>query len=104
MKEFVKKEFEELDPSVLAVLVFSAEWCGPCQALHPIMENLAESYKDKKAVFFHVNVDSEKEFAESYSIRNIPCVIFVQDKAAVHKIVGLSPRAKYATIIEKFLR
>ena len=69
-KNFEKEVLEEEKP----VLVdFSAEWCGPCQLLKPIFDELSKEIKEIK--FVKVDVDEEKELALKYGVRGVPCLI-----------------------------
>ena len=66
---------------------FSAEWCGPCKALAPMVAELAETYKEQ-AVIAACDVEENNDIAVRYSIRNIPTVIFFKNGKEVERQVG----------------
>ncbi len=73
-----KTEFEQLCSENRYVLVdFSAEWCGPCKRLKPLLEQLNESFRDVK--FVKVDVDENQELAELHKITAMPSIMFYVD-------------------------
>ena len=90
--EVCKDNFEkEVLSSEKNVLVdFNADWCGPCQMLKPILEELAEDEKPYKIV--SVNVDDEGELAEQYGVFSIPCLVVFKGGEEVARSVGLQSR------------
>ena len=89
-----KKNFEkEVLASEKPVLVdFNAEWCPPCQALHPILEELAEERDDFKIVA--VDVDEEEELASEFEVSTIPCLLVFKNGEEVDRRVGLQPKKR----------
>lgn len=69
------------------VIDFGAEWCGPCCALAPIIEELAAEYEGS-VVIGKCDVEEADDIAAQYRVRNIPTVVFIKDGAAVDKTVG----------------
>jgi thioredoxin 1 len=69
---------------------FWAEWCGPCQMLGPIVEKVAEEYKDK-INFAKVNVDSAPLISQRYQINQIPTVILFKEGKPASGFVGARP-------------
>lgn len=92
-------QFDELLEGELPVVCdFFAHWCGPCRALAPIMEDMAEKFGDK-AKFVKVNIDDNMILAERYKILSIPLIAVFKDGMTYAKTVGYMT-AKEA---EKFL-
>jgi thioredoxin 1 len=82
--------FEEiLASNKICVIDFSATWCGPCKKIAPIINELAEQYKEK--VFIgKIDVDENPEITEQFGIRNVPTILFFKDGVLLEddKIVG----------------
>ena len=91
---------EVLATDKLVVIDFWAEWCGPCKMVGPIIDELAEEYKDK-VVIGKVDVDNNDEATSKYGIRNIPTVIFVKNGEVVDKVVGAGAKSVLVEKIEK---
>ena len=96
--------FEEkvIQSEKLAVVDFSAEWCGPCRMVSPIIEELATEYEGR-IVVGEVNVDENPAITAKYKVRNIPTVLFIKNGEVVDKQVGAVPRANYKILVEKNL-
>jgi len=90
MKEIKSiKEFNEIVSGDKPILLdFYAEWCGPCQALLPTVEKLAEKHKDD-FVIAKVNVDHNTELAQEFSVRSIPALFFIKDREVKERLMGI---------------
>ncbi|MGN1376031.1 MAG: thioredoxin [Prevotella sp.] len=80
------------------VVDFWATWCGPCRAIAPIIEELANEY-DGKIVVGKCDVEENDDLAMEFGIRNIPTILFIKDGVVVDKHVGAATKSK---IQEKF--
>jgi thioredoxin 1 len=75
----MNKNFNELIKGETPVLVdFSAEWCGPCKMMGPVLEQLKGKMADKLKIL-KVDVDSNRELANKYNIRSVPTLMLFQD-------------------------
>jgi thioredoxin 1 len=84
------------------IIDFWAEWCGPCRMISPIINEMAEEYKDK-AIIGKVDVDNNPNIAARFGIRNIPTVLFFKNGAVADKQVGAVPKANFVNKLEKLL-
>ena len=88
MKELTKETFEQdvLQSAKPVVIDFWATWCGPCQMLAPVVQELAAEMPD--VTFCKVNVDDERELAMSAGIESIPTLLVIQDGKVRTRLVG----------------
>ena len=86
-------ETEVLKSDKAVVVDFWAEWCGPCKALAPVLEEISNEVTDSAKVV-KVNVDQAGELAQQYGIRGIPTLIFFKDGEVKSTLVGNQPKAE----------
>lgn len=83
---------------------FYAEWCGPCRLAAPILEELAQTYKDK-AVVVKLDVDhADKNFIQEQGVMSIPTVKVFKGGKEVDKQIGFIGREKYVEMLDKALK
>ena len=83
---------KEVIQSETPVLVdFWAEWCGPCHAVAPILEKIAEERAGELRLV-KVNIDEERELAERYGIASIPTMILFRDGQPAVSVIGAQPK------------
>ena len=80
----------------LVMVDFWAEWCGPCRAVAPVLEELAST---SDITLMKVNVDENPGLAARYNIRSIPTILFLEDGEVVDQVVGAAPKAVFQNII-----
>src|SRR5262245_44381646 len=86
----------------LVLVDFWAEWCTPCRAIAPILDDLAKSYAGRAQVT-KMDVDSNQRVMMRFNVRSIPTLLFFKDGRLVDTVVGLMQRAALKDRIEKHL-
>ena len=81
-----------LDSDKLTVIDFWAEWCGPCRAIGPVIEELSKEYAGKVNVG-KVNVDNNPGVSMQYGITSIPAILFIKGGQVVDKQIGAVPKS-----------
>jgi thioredoxin 1 len=86
----------------LAMVDFWAAWCGPCQIVAPVVEQLADEYGEKLKVA-KLDVDSSQKTAMKFNVRSIPSILFFKGGQHVDTVVGAVPKAYLVEKIEAHL-
>ncbi|MCX5833296.1 MAG: thioredoxin [Deltaproteobacteria bacterium] len=95
-------EQEILKSEKPALVDFWAPWCGPCQKIAPIIEELAAEYKDKVKVA-KLNVDESRKVATDLGVMSIPTLILFKGGKVVDKVIGLVPKERLKEFVNKAL-
>ena len=95
-------ESEVLKSDKPVLVDFWAPWCGPCRAIAPIVEELAENFGDK-VKFTKCNVDENPTTPTKYGIKSIPTLIFFKEGDVVEQITGMVAKSKLEDAINKLL-
>lgn len=81
---------------------FWATWCGPCQSLMPILEQLAQSYQGK-FLLAKVEIDSQQGLATQFGVRSVPTVKLVKDGQIVDEFTGALPEGQIRSFLDKYI-
>ena len=102
--EFTDTNFETnvLKSDKLTIVDFWAEWCGPCRAIGPVIEELSKDYAGKVNIG-KVNVDENPNLSINYGITSIPAVLFIKNGQVVDKQVGAAPKGVFDKKIQSHL-
>lgn len=84
----------------LVVIDFWAQWCGPCKALGPTVEEIATEY-DGQVVVGKCDVDENNDIAMQFGVMNIPMLVFVKNGELVDTLVGRVPKEDIVKKIEE---
>ncbi len=94
---------EEVVKSDVPVLVdFYADWCGPCQMITPVIEELAGEYEGKAKVV-KLNVDESQETAQKFGVMSIPALLFFKDGEEVERLTGALPKDALAEKLDSLM-
>lgn len=104
MKQIKSNEFqrEVLESNVPVLVDFSASWCGPCQMMGPVLEQMAAEYEGK-AKIVKVDIDESMDLAQKYQIMSVPNMIFFKEGTPKDAVVGAVPVAYLKEKLEQLL-
>lgn len=91
VKKITEKEFAEVKEQSVAVVDFSATWCGPCKMLAPVLEEVSEQLSGQVA-FYNVDVDDNPTLAQEFEITSIPALAILKNGERVDMQVGFQPK------------
>ncbi|TDH26377.1 thioredoxin [Segetibacter sp. 3557_3] len=102
--EFTDANFQSnvLESDKLSVVDFWAEWCGPCRAIGPVIDDLSKQYEGKVNVG-KLNLDYNPEVSIKYGVTSIPAILFIKNGQVVDKLMGAQPKANFVKKIEAHL-
>jgi len=84
-------EQEVITSETPVIVDFWAEWCGPCHAVSPVLERIAEE-RDGEVKVVKVNIDEEQGLAQRYGIASIPTMILFREGAPSAAVIGAQPK------------
>ncbi len=95
-------ENEVLNSAEPVLVDLWAEWCGPCRAIAPTLEELGGEYAGK-AKIAKVNVDENPAIAQRYSVRSIPTLLLFKDGQLKETTVGAQPKNALASLLDRYV-
>ncbi len=104
MLQVTKENFEqEVVKSALPVMIdFYADWCGPCRAMEPVVEELAKTY-DARASVVKLNIDQQTEISSKHGVMSIPTFVFYKGGQEQTRLVGSQSKDKLAEALDRLV-
>lgn len=99
MKLVTESEFNTITKTGAVLVDFSAEWCGPCKMIAPVLDQLSKEYEGK-AKIITVDVDVEQNLAMRYNVMSIPTLLLFKDGQVLGQVVGFQSKP----MLEKFIQ
>ena len=81
---------------------FWAEWCGPCKAFAPVLNDIADDYVDAVRIR-KVNADENKATAERYNVRGLPTMILFVGGEEKERVIGLTSKTRIAELLDRYM-
>lgn len=97
--DYTKEEEWKYAGSLPAIVDFYADWCGPCKAVAPVLEELSNEY-DGKLVIYKIDTDKEEELSALFGIQSIPTLLFIPLEGAPMLQKGAIPKNAFQQVIE----
>ena len=111
MREFSEEDniaevlVENEKNKILSFLYFTATWCGPCQKIYPLIEELSNKLKENdnyNIIFYKIDIDQNEEFCEKCDIRSVPTFFIMNGKNLLSSITGASIETIGKMIVDTF--
>mgnify|MGYP000636080080 FL=1 len=109
IEQFLEKVFNfekhkdwKYEGSLPCIVDFYADWCGPCQSLAPLLEELSETYKGKLLIY-KIDTEVEQELSGAFGIRSIPSMLFCPTEDSPQMAQGALPKQELERMIQEIL-
>lgn len=99
MKVINESEFVNEVREGLVLIDFYAEWCGPCQKISKILEQINKENRNVKVV--KVNIEDSRSLASYFQVQSIPTLVLLRDGEFINKMIGFNPKKKIEEFIER---
>lgn len=98
---FEKNKAWKFEGDKPTIIDFYADWCGPCQMLAPIYDELSKEY-DGAINFYKIDTEQEQEIAAMFNVRSIPTIVFINNDGNEPQILnGALPKQEFKKVIEQ---
>ncbi|HET7897884.1 MAG TPA: thioredoxin [Flavisolibacter sp.] len=100
--DYTKEESWNYKGELPAIVDFYADWCGPCKAVAPVLEDLSKQYEGK-LVIYKIDTDKEEELSSLFGIQSIPTLLFIPVSGQPMMQKGAIPKTAFQQVIEERL-
>jgi thioredoxin 1 len=100
--DYSKDQEWKYNGSLPAIIDFYADWCGPCKAVAPVLEELSNEYEGKLLIY-KIDTDKEQELSMLFGIQSIPTLLFIPVEGAPMMQKGAIPKKAFQQVIEERL-
>jgi thioredoxin len=100
--DYTKEQEWKYNGSLPAIIDFYADWCGPCKAVAPVLEDLSKEYEGK-LVIYKIDTDREQELSMLFGIQSIPTLLFIPVEGSPMMQKGAIPKKAFQQVIEERL-
>ena len=101
--DFEKNKEWKFEGDLPCIIDFYADWCGPCKAVAPVLEELSDDYEGKISIY-KVDTEAEQELSAAFGIRSIPSMLFVPKEGEPQMAQGALPKHQLEQIIGDVLK
>ena len=100
MIELNKASFKEkvLEEEERVLVDFNADWCGPCQMMKPVLEEVEKEAGEGRV--FSVNIDENEDLAEEFEVSSIPCLVVFRGGKEIKRSIGAMSKQKVLKLLE----
>lgn len=102
VKKVNESEFRQADLAGVAVVDFSATWCGPCKMMEPVLEELSEEMEGTVS-FYNIDTDANPKITVEYGVSMLPTLVIMKDGEKQELQIGFKPKEEIKKVIEKYL-
>lgn len=102
MKDLSESEFDTAIAAGTVLVDFSADWCGPCKALSPLVERMASEY-DGKLQVYKIDVDKFKSVAARQGVMSLPTLVLFKDGQVVDRKIGSVREQDVRSMIDRHM-
>jgi thioredoxin 1 len=97
--DYTKEEEWKYKGNLPAIIDFYADWCGPCKAVAPVLEELSDEY-DNQVLIYKIDTDKEQELSTLFGIQSIPTLLFIPVEGQPMMQKGAIPKSAFKQVIE----